>query len=352
MQCCRKVLGSVLLVSMILWAFVAFGRAQTAARVPELWASSGTDYANTDSLAACKLTDGSVRVFATAKDGDRVDVFDAATGKHVGRFGKTGDGPGELRYPNGIVTVDFSRGPDSPNTVAPVRAILVIERDNHRVQAFRPDTYESLGTFGAAELHRPYGGAVSYRKDGIYLYVTDTKVPLDQVAHVFRIELDAGKVHGRQVRVFGDPRGPGAIREAESLVVDDALERVLFCDEAVMEVKVYTLDGRYTGEIVGKGLIKGDPEGIVLWNQPQSGCFILTDQRDEITYWHVFGRKHYVYLGTFTGEPAIANTDGICLYPEALPGCPLGALFAVDDDEDLRAYSLESIKEQIKAWMK
>jgi len=340
--------GHLLAIVVCLW-----GQADPSAehaevslpRVAQVWASSGVRYANTDSLASCVLPDGSVRLFATAKDGHRIDVFDASTGRHLEAFGRRGSGPGELEYPNGIAAVGLSPAtPMAPgDAVRPV--VLVVERDNARVQAFWPDSLRPAGVFGTGELVRPYGISVSAARGGPVVYVTDTRVPHEQTVHMYRLRLDGARVVAEHLGAFGDAAGSGVINEAESLVVDDRFGRVLLCDEAgkPRNVKVYTLDGRFTGTTFADGLVHGDPEGIVICDGPQGGCVILTDQQHDITVWHLFDRRTYRHLGAWTGKPLIANTDGICVHPGKFPGFEGGALFAVHDDADIRAYRLEDI---------
>ena len=334
----------VCLLATTLALCTAASRADDLTPIRQVWASTGTSYAETDSLAACRLQSGDVWVFATAKDGDRIDVFDAIAGRFLKSHGTPGTAPGQFRYPNGIVTVEFS----TANERGPARTplILIIERDNHRVQAFYPGDQRPAGLFGSDVLKRPYGGAVSYRPDGVYLYVTDTEVPRNQTVRAFRLTLTpTGDLTADLVRTFGDPDGPGAILEAESIAIDDRAGRVLLCDEDPSQhnVKVYTLDGQFTGQVFGGQYVKREPEGIVVVDTPAGGYVVLTDQQEDLSVWHVFDRQTYTHRAAFTGQPLVANTDGICIYPAALPRFPGGAFFAVHDDADVRAYPLDAI---------
>lgn len=327
--------------------------AEDVIKIPEVWVSSGTNYDETDSLAAAKLRNGDVRVFATSKDGDRIDVFDAVTGKATGQFGEAGAAAGQLQYPNGIVTIDFGQRDPRPVS-ARGQFVAIIERDNHRVQFFSVDDQKSTGIIGAEVLKRPYGGAVSVRPGGIFLYVTDTEVKPTETVRVFRLALGKeGTVTAKLVNTFGEADGPGAVVEAESIVVDDVYHRVLLCDEhpEQRDVKVYTLDGQFTGRTFGRDYVQREPEGIVVVDVPAgrssgektAGYVVLTDQQKELSVWHLFDRKNYEHLAAFTGQPTIANTDGICIYPHPLGKAAQGLLFAVDDDAEVRAYSLQAI---------
>lgn len=334
----------------------------TTRSIAEIWASAGVEYNNTDSLAACRCGDGKVRVFATAKEGHRLDIFDAATGRFDRSTGSKGSRAGQFNYPNGIVTLEL--GADDVDAGSVRTFILVIERDNARVQAIDPDTGRSMGVFGETQLNRPYGGAICQHGAETWLYVTDTEVAPERTVHQYRLRLQDGRLVAEYVRHFGDREAPGRIIEAESIVVDAQAKHVLLCDEGgeppelpngedgawptaerlkrVM-VRVYTLEGKFTGTCFGAGLVRGDPEGIVLLDRPGKGIVLLTDQEDHLSTWHVFDRGTYEYRGSFTGEPRVANTDGICVYTKPFGRFRGGALFAVDDDEDIRAYDLADV---------
>jgi 3-phytase len=316
--------------------------AEQPATISQGWASTGVRYGNTDSLTCAPLADGRLAVFATAKDTHRIDVFDAGSGRYIRSVGKPGAGAGEFRRPNGIVAITFPAS-NAPGQESKRTAILVIERDNHRVQAFWSDDFSAAGMFGAAELRRPYGGAVSYRGGEVQLYVTDTNVAPDRTVHVFQVKRQGDRIEGRHLRAMGERAGPGLLREVESIVVDDQLGRMFVCDEPLKHAKVYSLGGHYLNRSIGDGLVQGDPEGIAIIRNGPRGFILLTDQRKDITIWHVFDRRTLAYVASLTGEPRVANMDGICVHQAAFKGFPHGALFAVNDDADLRAYRIEDV---------
>jgi len=325
-------------------------------QVKEAWRFEAAPDSNVDSLAACAIADGSIRVFATCKKGDRVDVLDAATGKLIGSFGKTGTGRGELKRPNGIATVDWPKR----GTATPPAAIFIVERDNARLQAISPDRLESLGVFAAGKLHKPYGIAVSHRGSDVFLYVTENDVPPEQTVRVFKVELnpeDQKTLRVEHVKDFGDRDGKGAIGKAESIVVDDALDRVLLCDEKPGQkmVKVYTRDGKFTGETFAENLVQGDPEGLTLIKTERDakndkGIIILTDQTPTLSTWYAFDRKSFRRVGSFTGSPTIANTDGVAVFTSPIKGfSDSGGFFAVNNDGGVCAYRLGDVFEALKA---
>ncbi|MCA9257364.1 MAG: hypothetical protein KDA33_17075, partial [Phycisphaerales bacterium] len=76
---------------------------------------------------------------------------------------------------------------------------------------------------------------------------------------------------------------------------------------------------------------------------------LLTDQGAKITFWHAFDRQSLAHITSFTGDPSIANTDGICIYENSFNSHDKGAMFAVNDDADVRAYDLGKIIEFVNA---
>ncbi|MCA9256741.1 MAG: hypothetical protein KDA33_13925, partial [Phycisphaerales bacterium] len=133
-------------------------RLPDVAKIQQMWKSTGVEYANTDSLTAIRHPHGGqLRLLATAKWGDRLDVFDATSGRFVMRVGKSGAGPGEFRRPNGIVTVRMNTAASSTSAVdrakidlrALATTLAVVERDGARVQLLTGDRYAPITIIGA-----------------------------------------------------------------------------------------------------------------------------------------------------------------------------------------------------------
>src|SRR5690606_15312811 len=99
--------------------------------------------AELDSPTVWHGPDGQHWLLITAKEANAVLINDAATGAALGRVGQPGTGPGQFAYPNGIAVLDD--------------ILLVVERDNHRVQVLTLPDLVSVGSFGSDELLRPYG---------------------------------------------------------------------------------------------------------------------------------------------------------------------------------------------------
>ncbi len=90
-----------------------------------------------------------------------------------------------------------------------------------------------------------------------------------------------------------------------------------------------------------------EPEGIALYHRPErKGTWVMVDQKDQKTHFLLFDRVNLKFLGFFSGETT-ANTDGITLTEQALPGFPEGALFAVHDDAGVSAFPWTNIADLI-----
>jgi 3-phytase len=264
-------------------------------------------------------------VIATAKEGNRLLVFNLADGSLVREV--TG-GQQRFRRPNGIAIIDDR--------------LLVVERDNRQVRVLTLPEFETVSTFGDDVLRRPYGLAVfTLEATGAWeLYVTDSyetpeeTVPppaeLDERVRHFRV--DPQSLQATLVRSFGETDGPGVLQTVESIAADVAGRRLLIADETTNELKVYGLDGRFLDEIIGSGQLVHQAEGIALATCNDRGYWVATDQGDARTRFVIFDRGTGEVVGNLFGY-TVANTDGIALSTASLDGFPSGALVAVHDDQ-------------------
>lgn len=307
--------------------------------VSQAWAADHDAVGEADSLVFARSADGTPCIIATDKKANRLDVFAAATGQRLEVVGAAGDGLGEFRYPNGVAVVSFPEGAGTADF------LLIVERDNQRVQALRLPYFAPAGCPVKTGLVRPYGIAVAQLADGWYAYVTDETAPLNARVQRYRLSRRGVVIAAEPLGGFGATTGAGVIHEPESVVVDVARGRVLLCDEAVAgkNVKVYTLVGDFTGTTFADGLIAGDPEGIALVADNAGGTVIVTDQQPDVTIWLLFDAETYQLLARVTGVPTIANTDGIAVAPYAIGPFGGGLLAAVHSDQQVRAYPLAAL---------
>lgn len=285
-------------------------------------------------------------LLATAKSTDSVLVLRAGDGVLLNRIAGRGEGLGQLQRPNGVAVVDD--------------LLLVVERDNRRVQVFSLPELRPLGFVGQDVLRYPYGIAAYASDEGRYeVYVTDSSQRSGQSApspeelgervRHFRIEMAGDTLLAQLVRSFGETSGEGMLHIVESIAVDPAHNRLLLADEDAgqRDIKVYDLDGRFTGERLGRGLFAAEPEGIALVPVGSDGFWITTDQQKTLTVFHLFDRRSLAFVGSFTGR-RVANTDGIVTATGPIEGFAGGVLYAVDDDQAIAAFSWPAIARALR----
>jgi 3-phytase len=318
------------------------------ATLEEAWHTTRDTLDNIDSPAVWHGPDGQHWLLSTAKTTDVLVVNDAATGKELRRVGGAGTAPGKLERPNGIAIVDD--------------LAFVVERDNHRVQVFRLPSFEPLGTFGDSLLRKPYGIAVHPAGEpGSYVaYVTDNyeivedSVPPDSLlgerVRQYRVAAGADAVTAELRGTFGDTAGPGVLKVVESIAADVPNNRLLIAEELETgsHIKVYTLDGKFSGQLIDAGLFPNQAEGIILYAcGDTAGYWITTDQGMEANTFHVFDRQTLAHVGSFRGNQTL-NTDGIALTQHGFAEFPSGAFYAVHNDGNVAAFSWAAIADALK----
>ncbi len=315
--------------------------------ITEAFVSALTPEDNIDSVASWRSADGATWLLATAKATDQLVIYDGENGITLRTFGERGAGPGQFKRPNGIaVTNDLA---------------FVVERDNHRVQVLRLPELTHVISFGADELELPYGLWIQPRDGGYSVYVTDAYMAgedeqgedilppfaeLDRRVKRFEVDVKAERVEARLSGAFGDTSERGALRVVESLWGDVANDRLLIAEEDetyANEFKVYSLDGRFSGQTIGADVLQAQSEGIALKRCADgAGWWVTTEQGKDRSTFHLFDRNSFAHVGAFTGE-TVANTDGIWLHEGSLPRFPDGVLYAVHDDQGVVAFDWRDI---------
>lgn len=298
---------------------------------------------NVDSPAFWFGDQGQSWLLATAKETDKVIVYDATTGNRINSFGKTGSGLGCLSRPNGIAIIDS--------------LAIVVERDNHRLQIFTLPEFKPIGIIGENLLRKPYGVTVDYFDGSYNIFVTDnyemndeTIPPLDslgkRVLHFTFIPAQGKLSAVNHVKSFGDTHGEGVLYVVESILIDRVYNRLLIADEYENQrnIKVYDLNGKFTGKIIPNKYFSYEPEGIALWScvKDSSGYYITTDQDKQKNTFHVFDRETFSYAGCFSGK-LTRNTDGIALTQKSFGRFPEGAFFPVHDDGSVSSIGWDDI---------
>jgi 3-phytase len=320
--------------------------------VGEAFVTVSTPDDNIDSPASW-IQGGRRMLVATAKATDQLVVYDGATGKRLRAIGGTGDGPGQLRRPNGVATIDD-------------RVLFVVERDNRRVQAFSLPGLEPLLAFGQDGLRQPYGLWVRPHDGGYEVLVSDAYmdgedaqgediVPplarLDQRFRRYQVSERDGAWRARETGAFGDTTAAGAIRVPESLFGDAANDRLLVAEEDVptgTRLREYDLQGRYRGRDVGAGQYVAQAEGIALMQCADGiGWWVASDQFADRTVFHLFDRTRLTHVGSFAGK-VTGLTDGVWLDARGDARFPEGVFYASHLDEAVAAFDWRDIAAALK----
>ncbi|MBD5779305.1 phytase [Pelagicoccus sp. NFK12] len=317
--------------------------------VKEVFFTTDQSRENIDSPAVWHAADGRNLLFATSKAGHSVNVFDAENGAMVQRLGGLGSELGQFSRPNGVWVVDDY--------------MLVVERDNRRVQVVYLPTMVGIATFGEEQLGKPYGLYVQPLGGGEYaVYVADNyetadeEIPADRDLNHrinrYLLETAGSTADAEWETAFGATSGDGRLYVVESVFGDPVHNRLLVAEELEddskgRQVKVYDLDGQFTGKTFGKGIFKNQVEGIALYEvSAKAGYWIVTDQGKIENWFHVFDRESLEYRGSFSGERTL-NTDGIWLSQKATPRYPHGLFYACDNDRAISAFDLGEVLKRL-----
>jgi 3-phytase len=314
--------------------------------IKEAFSTVNDQMDNVDSPALWHGDDGQNWLLATAKEGNVIIVYNAATGEKITSVGQYGSEPGELSRPNGIAVIDSF--------------VVVIERDNHRVQVFVLPEMKPLAFFGETVLRSPYGITIDYFDGKYNLYVTDNySMPdestppadsLGQRVHRFEFTVQNGELVTSHISAFGETSGEGVLYKVESILLDRMFNRLIIADEheSHCNIKIYNTDGRFTGQIIPHDYFFYEPEGIALWScsSDTSGYYIITDQGKLNNTFQIFDRKTLEYIGGFKGETT-RNTDGIALTQKTFGDFKFGALYPVHDDGSITAINWEDIARRL-----
>ncbi|MBW8375942.1 phytase [Stenotrophomonas sp.] len=324
--------------------------ARNVATVAEAFLTPMTPEDNIDSPASWTTPDGQVWLIATAKATDKLVVYDGQTGAKLRDVGSLGTAPGQFDRPNGIAVVDD--------------LVLIVERDNHRVQVLQLPDFTPLGMFGADDLRKPYGVWVNKQGSGYDVYVTDSYdagedaqgndvlpplAELDKRVRRYALTVQGGKAQASLTASIGDTTEAGALRVVESIWGDPANDRLLIAEEDetyASEFKVYTLEGRFSGTTFGRDAFKAQAEGVMLRTCGKEGWWITTEQGKQRSVFHLFDRHSLKHVGAFQGN-TVANTDGIWSMQAPSARFPHGALYAVHDDQGVVAFDWASIARQL-----
>jgi len=302
-------------------------------------------------------------IFVTEKDGDRVEVWSAVSGRpyspmHFIGGEQDSDEEGQFDRPNAVWVIYHI-----PLNDEFVDVLLVCEQLNGRVQMFRLPELTWIGQFAAGDLstRRVFGRGLGPYDDGEDHFVIVTDRRTTGKVKKYRL-VDDGDVLGAElVGEFGDESGDDALNIVESVLVDTAHDRIHVCGdewrtvgEGISGIRVFDVEGEYTGVTYGESDFEFDVEGIALYESgPRGGYIIVSDQYNngEANEYEIYDRVTLEHVGHFEsppdGELMTTNTDGIYLEQRPFPGFRNGAFYAINDDRNLHVYDWTDIAESV-----
>lgn len=179
--------------------------------------------------------------------------------------------------------------------------LFVVERSNHRVQAFRLPGFEPIGVFGAEELIAPEWITLLRQGRFIDAYVSDRADQVEDTApasriRIFRVTLSANQIAAGLMRTFGADAGLGGIH---SLAIDSAQGRLLVADR-IAGVVAFTLGGDIAGLNIPRDVFAGAAVGLALRTcGRESGYWFASDTANSF---HVFDRETLAPVTRFWGR--------------------------------------------------
>jgi len=303
--------------------------------------TSANEADNIDSPTFYKLDSNNAWLISTAKSTNRLLVHNASNGDFIKYIGSKGCGQLEFLRPNGIFVIDSF--------------LVVVERDNHRLQVITLPNLNFVTFIGTDELVKPYG-IFAYKKENQYhFYITDNyetaeeQIPPNNELNKRVLHYQFSYVESipttKLIKKFGEIEGNGVLKIVESIWGDKENNNLLIAEEKKDEtcVKVYDFDGNFKNQIIGKGLFKYQVEGIAFYNAKYGkGFWIITDQNLGDNTFHIFSRKDFNHIGSFKVSNT-ENTDGIWLTQNSFNNFPKGAFFSVNNDQNVSAVNLAVI---------
>ncbi|KAG2374443.1 hypothetical protein C9374_010727 [Naegleria lovaniensis] len=353
--------------------------------VPELFVTGSEGSQRRDNIDSLVVLNHQWLI-TTAKATNSLFVFDAKTGEYLfTKHLKTGDY--EANRPNGITL----------HKIFNKDYLFVTERDGKRVCIVDIENdFKILYSFGSEILQRPYAldivkteKSLGPNTEHYHVFVTDNYmlqdergkhkiVPpqhlLDKRVQLFEVAVtkkEATQItfeasYSKKIGSITEDVGPssGTLNIVETIVIDEAYNRLLIADEHELNVKIYNFKSHdFSGETLGMTstpapsdktkcpksfFFEGEPEGFVIFScqtshparNVKTGFYIFTDQLDKRTKFHIVRRDNLCYVASFMGN-VVSKTDGVTIDET------LGIFYAVHNDSVIGTFKLDDIVQNV-----
>ena len=261
------------------------------------WKSDIYHNYNVDSIAVINN-----HVLVTSKEKHLILILDNSTGRLIEKWYG-------FNRPNGILAFD--------------KYVLIIERDNTRVQLFEYPTKKLLDTWGNGILKKPYGGTFKKLNNGYQILVTDdTTKTIYSIIYKFKdgvLTRDSSNIWKKL----------SFATKLESLYYDSSKDILLVADEAREIVLIYDFKSKSIIDNFGERILTGEPEGISKWKE----YYIITNQSKSDNKFYIINQDFdIVHILKING---VSNTDGICVNNDYL--------YVINDDLQIIKFNLINI---------
>ena len=313
-------------------------------KIDEVYQTARNEDDNVDSPSLWHGPNNEHWIISTAKATNQLIVNNAVNGDEIMRVGESGDSLGQLLRPNGIAVVDSF--------------VVVVERDNHRLQVFGLPEFNPIGFFAQADLVKPYGLFIQKQKENYRIFITDNyetadeQIPPDSELNervvVFDVDMTDSSLSATLIKKFGETAGEGKLQVVESIYGDVLYNNLLIAEElrTNTNIKLYDFDGNYKNKVIGDDLFNYQVEGISLYECGSEGYWIITDQDYEYNIFHLLDRKTFEYVGSIEG-PNTTNTDGIWFDPTPFEKFEKGIFLAIHNDGNVSAFDFKEIADSL-----
>jgi 3-phytase len=269
-------------------------------------------------------------LFILSKDCSKIFILNALSGKYIKSLGTCGDKVGEFDGP-----VDMTIYDDY---------LIILEKDNHRVQIFSLPELVYVGFIGEIELSNPNCiESIKLKKDNkefCCLYIgdnLDNKPSRRKCYFRFIFEINKMGIYDTEVLKI-EPDNKGELGYIESIRYDSVHDNLLIVDKLSKDIKVFNFENNYKKTIL-KDQFKGEPGDIDLMKDNNKGMIFIGDFSRLDNFFHIYSRD-LNYMMTLSSDIILKN-QCFCIINHNHNKI----LYTADEDDCVLAYRIYEIKE-------
>ena len=273
-------------------------------------------------------------LFVLSNDSNKIFILNALSGKYIKSLGAYGDKVGEFDKPIDMVIYDDY--------------LMVLEKDNHRVQVFSLPELIYIGFIGEIELSNPQCiESVKLKKNDkefCCLYIGDNldNKPSRRKCY-FRFIFEINKMGIYDIETLKiEPDNKGELGLIESIKFDSVNDNLFIVDKLAKDIKIFNFENNYKETILKDGF-KGEPGDIDLVKDTNRGMLFVGDFSRLDNFFHIYSRD-LNHIMTLSSELVLKN-NCFCIINHNHNKI----LYTADEDDCVLAYRIYEIKEKKKA---